>query len=66
MVQLIAQPQQAQRSFWTAKAFHGQGLMAQTQNDPLAKLATDVFAAILARPQPPKAHLADDESTLVQ
>ena len=26
--------------------------MAQTQNDPLAQLATDVFAALFARSQP--------------
>ena len=38
----------------------------QKQNDPLAQLATDVFAAPFARFQPHRAHLADDESTLVQ
>jgi hypothetical protein len=40
--------------------------MAQTQNHQLAQLATDVFAALFARSQPHRAHLADDESTLVQ
>ncbi len=40
--------------------------MAQTQNDPLAQLATDVFAALFARSQPHRAHRADDESTRVQ
>jgi len=40
--------------------------MAQTQNDPLAQLATDVLAARLARYKPHRAHLACDESTLVQ
>ena len=66
LAQLIDQPQQAQRSFWTAKAFHGQCLMAQTQNNQLAQPATDVFAALFTRSQPPRAHLADDQSTLVQ
>ncbi len=40
--------------------------MAQTQNHQLAQLATDVFAALLARSQPHRAHLANDESTRVQ
>ena len=40
--------------------------MAQTQNDPLAQLATDLLAARLARYKPHRAHLARDESTLVQ
>jgi hypothetical protein len=34
--------------------------MAQTQNHPLAQLATDVFAALFARSQSHRAHLADD------
>jgi hypothetical protein len=37
--------------------------MAQTQNDQLAQPATDVFAALFARSQSHRAHLADDEST---
>ena len=41
-------------------------IMAQTQNHQLAQLATDVFAALLARSQPHRAHLANDESTRVQ
>ncbi len=36
------------------------------QAPQLALLATDVFAALFARPQPPRTHLADDENTLVQ
>ena len=32
----------------------------------LAQLATDVFAALLARVQPHRAHLVNDQSTLVQ
>ncbi len=40
--------------------------MAQTQNDPLAQLAIDVFAALLVRSQPHRVHLADDESMRVQ
>jgi len=36
------------------------------QAPQLAQLATDVFAALFARPQPYRAHLAYDESTLVQ
>ena len=41
-------------------------IMAQTQNHPLAQPATDVFAALFARSQPHRAHLANDESTRVQ
>ena len=66
LAQLIDEPQQAQRSFWTAKAFHGQWFMAQTQNHQLAQLTTDVFAALFARSQSHRVHLADDQSTLVQ
>ncbi len=36
------------------------------QAPQLAQLATDVFASRFARPQPHRAHLVDDESTLVQ
>jgi len=45
---------------------YGQWLMAQTQNHPLAQLATDVLAALLTRSQSYRTHLAYNESTLVQ
>ena len=81
LADLIAPPQQAARTFWTAKAFHGdirfisknnecfnygQCLMAPRQSQPLASLATKVLAALFGSLKPNRAYLADYESTLVQ
>jgi hypothetical protein len=45
---------------------YGQCLIAQAQNHQLAQLTTDVLAALLARYKSRRAHLACDESRLVQ